>query len=350
MKNNSKVYRFKSCNGIDNIYTRVFLPKGKSRGYIQIVHDIYEHIDCYEEVMEYFANAGYICFGHDHIGHGNTANSVFDLGKIKTERGLNDLIGDVNRAFLTVFNCHPPNEIESYKTVIKKGERLFPKKETVSLTKPPIHAIVGIGFGSSLAKLYPIFFDDVNCIISVGDCGFPIFGKKKLLLCKKEIKKYGEKADASTLMQKLEKNYDSLFDSKKRFCWRSTDRRLMNIYYDDPLNNFEYDLGSVKVILETEYALSFGRWCESYPLFLATYVVGGEMDPTNNCSKEISSMVSHMQHAGLKNVFHKIYSGGHNLFFETCRKELMADISLIIGAVENQQYANIDVKGGKEEC
>lgn len=350
MKNNSKEYRFKSCNGVDEVYTKVYLPKSKIKGYIQIVHDTYEHIDCYEETMEYFADAGYICFGHDHIGHGKTASTPADLGKIKTQKGINDLLGDINRAFLTVFNHHVPEKVERYKTIVKRGERLFPKKETVSLIKPPIHAIVGIGFGSSLSKLYPIFFEDVNCIVLVGDPGFPLFGKKKLSLCKKEINKCGEKTDAGALMQRIEKNYETLFDSKKRFCWRSTDRRLMNIYYNDPLNNFEYDLSSMKIILETESAISFSRWCESYPLFLATYIVGGEMDPTNNYSKEITSMASHMQHAGLKNVFQKTYNGGHNLFFETCRKELMTDVLFIIGAVKNQQYANIDVKGGKEEC
>ena len=332
-----------SNNGVDELFVQVYIPKCDYYGYIQIVHDKYEHIGCYEDVMRSFAKMGYVCFGHDHIGHGMTAHHANrKLGVIETKEGFYDLLNDTYRAFVSVFTKYSPKSKRTFTTTVKEGERLFPKKHQIEMTKPPIHAVVGVGLGSSIAKLYPINYDDANCIVLCGDKGFPAFAKKELNLCNKYIKKYGKDSSCQEYSSFIEKNYNNGFISNDRFAYRSTDRTVMNQYYKDPLNQFEYDLASMKTMLELESSINIVKWCESYPLFLTTFVISGEKDPISRHTKETGKMVAHMKYSGLKNIFAKYYKGAHNLLCDAERRTVVSDIVHVIKAIENQQYKDTE--------
>lgn len=338
-------YYIPSSNGIDQLYVKAYIPNNDYYGYIQIIHDQYEHLGCYEEVMKWFADYGYVCFGHDQIGHGKTAtHSNRKLGVIETRGGMTDLLNDCYRTFVSVFTKFSPKHKRTYTATIKEGEHLFPKQHEQEFVRPPIHALVGVGLGSSLAKIYPIAYDDANCIVLCGDPGFPPFSKKEINLCDKYIRKYGRDASSEELTAFLEKGYRKGFDTEDRFAYRSCDRTVMNQYYKDSLVQFEYDLKSLKIILEAEHAVNITRWCESYPLFLATFVIGGEKDPVSKNTRELGRMVSYMKHAGLKNVFAKYYKGAHNLLCDSERKIVISDIIYIIKAIENQQYKDANQK------
>ena len=76
-------YYIPSSNGVDELCISAYIPNNDYYGYIQLIHDMYEHSGCYEEVMKYFCQNGYVCFGYDQIGHGKTALKKGELGKIK---------------------------------------------------------------------------------------------------------------------------------------------------------------------------------------------------------------------------------------------------------------------------
>lgn len=86
-----------STDGVHTLAGRVFMPEGKPRGLFHVVHGMTEHIGRYEEVMKIFASYGFICFGYDHLGHGDTVFSPEERGFIAHEDGWKYLVADVKK-------------------------------------------------------------------------------------------------------------------------------------------------------------------------------------------------------------------------------------------------------------
>ena len=340
MKNvEKKDLYFPSANGSQQIHVLVYLPAEDIKGYVQIVHDTYEHIGIYEDVLKSFAYRGYLAFGHDHMGHGKSVHSQEELGKLMGDNGFRNLMTDTNTAFVYVFNEYPPKEVQKYKRTVIEKKGLGSSRKEVELTKPPLHVLIGVGFGSAVVKNYTVIYEDVNCVCLCGDKGYPFSGGIALQRCKAQLKLQGKDASAEKLALSLEKKYLGGKDASYRFAWKSS--TSSEIFEEDPLCNFEYDLGYLKAILETENSLGLSEWVKSYPQFLATYIVSGADDPVSENGREVHVMLKYFQQMKMKNIFFKIYEGYHNLFFENCRTELINNIVLLMNAVDKQQYGTI---------
>jgi alpha-beta hydrolase superfamily lysophospholipase len=62
---------FKSVRGID-IYYQGWLPEGKVKAVVFVVHGLGEHSGRYMNVVNHFTPLGYAIYGLDHIGHGKS--------------------------------------------------------------------------------------------------------------------------------------------------------------------------------------------------------------------------------------------------------------------------------------
>lgn len=334
-------FYFKSSNGKSDIFTIAYVPRGEKKGYIQFVHDTYEHIECYADVMQKMAQEGYIVFGHDHIGHGKSVSELSQLGKFDTKNAFLDIITDTSLAFINIFNKYAPEKQETYTARVLEKEGRSTVEKIVERVKPPIHAMIGIGFGAAIVKNYSIMYNDVNCVILVGDKGFSSMDKLLELECKKEIRKYGEDGYSQKIIQKIEKDYLKDKDSSYRFSWRTSYQKRLYEYKMDELNQFEYTLKSLSEILRIENSLTMASWVDAYPMYLTTYLICGKSDPVSKNTKAISKLVYYLKQNEAKNFFYKYYEGFHNLFFEKNRDNIIFDILTIINAVRNQQYKNI---------
>lgn len=61
---------------------RWYDPEQEWIGVLQIVHGMLEYIERYDEFAEKMAEAGYYVIGHDHLGHGDSVNSMEELGHL----------------------------------------------------------------------------------------------------------------------------------------------------------------------------------------------------------------------------------------------------------------------------
>lgn len=334
-------YFFPSSNGNDEIYVKVCLPEAEPLGYVQIVHDSYEHIDIYQETMETFARNGYLTFGHDIMGHGRSVKDAADLGKMKGDDLFVNILEDVNRAFVYVFDKHHPEKAEDFSRKYSKSNGLFSKKEVVVQTKkPPIHAMIGIGTGSAIVKNYAVMFKDVNCVVLCGDRGYPITNLTRKIEFDLALRKNGPDSDPSELVRRTEKNYLKGIEDDYRFAYKTSVQSELSVMKKDPYCNFEYDLRSYKALMDFETSLGLSEWIDAYPLFLTTYVISGKKDPVNNGTRNLNQLINYVKQNKVKNWFYKYYDGYHNLFLEKNRKEVKNDILTVINAVKNQQYGN----------
>jgi alpha-beta hydrolase superfamily lysophospholipase len=54
------------------IYYQYWLPKGKPKAVLLIVHGLAEHSGRYMNVVNHFVPLGYAVYGIDHLGHGKS--------------------------------------------------------------------------------------------------------------------------------------------------------------------------------------------------------------------------------------------------------------------------------------
>ncbi|MBR6917347.1 MAG: alpha/beta fold hydrolase, partial [Clostridia bacterium] len=89
-----------SVDGIHTLKARVYVPDGEAKGLFHVVHGMTEHIDRegYDTFMSRMANEGFIVFGYNHLGHGDTAKDDSELGFIAHRDGWKLLVDDVANA------------------------------------------------------------------------------------------------------------------------------------------------------------------------------------------------------------------------------------------------------------
>ena len=61
-----------SSDGKNTLSGIIYMPDGEIRGLFHLVHGMTEYIGRYEPLLSAIASAGYLCFGFDNLGHGNT--------------------------------------------------------------------------------------------------------------------------------------------------------------------------------------------------------------------------------------------------------------------------------------
>ena len=90
-----KIFSVPSCDGVHDLAGVVYLPDGEARGLFHVVHGMTEHMDRYDRFLSDMADAGFISFGYNHLGHKGTVKDDSELGYIAKERGWELLARDV---------------------------------------------------------------------------------------------------------------------------------------------------------------------------------------------------------------------------------------------------------------
>lgn len=87
---------YTSCNGENKIRALIwFDDENAPKGIVQIAHGVREHIGRYDDFARFLVSNGYAVCGNDHLGHGKSANSVSELGRIKAGDRVN-MVRDMN--------------------------------------------------------------------------------------------------------------------------------------------------------------------------------------------------------------------------------------------------------------
>ena len=92
-----------SSDGKTELAAYKLVPE-QPRAMVQISHGMKEYFLRYEGFADYLAQNGFLVFGHDHLGHGNTAKSSDDLGFTVSADALAE---DVHKLSLAMKKEHP---------------------------------------------------------------------------------------------------------------------------------------------------------------------------------------------------------------------------------------------------
>lgn len=323
-----KEYRFKSANGFSEIYGIAYAPDGAFMGYIQLVHDCFDHIGRYAKIMKTLCANGYVVFGHDHMGHGKSVGEGETPGCFPGDNNQLHLVEDVQMMFYNVVSDFKP-DISVKEVSIGKGK----KKQVFDVADPTLRGIIGIGLGSAIAKAYVVRYNDCNAVIFCGDRGFPAQINKELRICRSEIKKLGSDAYSDKLVELTMGSYNDNSEEEPN-SWRLNNKFALKKYNADALCRFQYNLKSWEAMLEVMSAYRMRDWVVVYPKYLPTFFMSGLMDPVSRYTRDLDTVLDQFRYSNIANVFYTYYEdNSHDLFFDNSQDKVLRDALLFMNRV-----------------
>ena len=298
-----------SSDGVHSLAGVVYLPDSEPRGLFHAVHGMTDHIARYDRILTDMAAEGYIAYGYDHLGHGETARDPSELGYFAKKRGGELLARDV-AAF---------------------SEAVRAEYGTPAL---PLY-LMGHSMGSFVVRLAAERFITPDRLIVMGTAGpnpaaVPGLALVGLLHCL-----FGEK-HISPLLEKIAfGGYNRRFggdlpDDPKR--WLSTDEAVRRTYYADPFCMFKFTVSAMGDLIRLIKRTNTAAWYRALPATLPILLVSGEDDPVADYGRGVRKVARRLEAEG-KTVTCKLYPGArHEILNDFTYEEVRADILAFLRA------------------
>ena len=103
----------------------IYEPEVESKGVIQICHGMAEHIERYDEFMNFLSNNGYTVIGYDQRGHGKTAGSVENCGYMDDLNNIEVLVSFSVSSTTSIPLVHPTKQQQIKVIIINKIKSFF---------------------------------------------------------------------------------------------------------------------------------------------------------------------------------------------------------------------------------
>lgn len=202
-------FKFKTKKGISiNVYK--WLPRGEIKAIVQISHGMNEYILRYDDFARFLSQKGYLVYGNDHLGHGDSLLEGEGLGYISDEDGFIDMV----------------DEMKALTDIIKeenKDLKLF---------------ILAHSMGSFLAQRYiEMYGHEIDGLILSGTNGKPPTILNVGIFLSSLIMKTNGRGKKSKMIDFLSfGSYNKKFIPKRTdFDWISSDESEVDKYIEDPL-------------------------------------------------------------------------------------------------------------------
>ena len=298
---------YSSSNKKTKIHAIICLPKNNQFTRIfQILHGMCEYIERYLPFIEYLTTKGFIVVGHDHLGHGQSINSLDDLGYFGEPNPTEFLIKDIH-------------------TLRKITQEKYPNLP---------YFMCGHSMGSYLLRQY-------ICDYSKGLAGIIILGTGymspceslmalgflNVMACLKGMK------HRSKLSRKIsfEMGPYKKFDNEKKDLtnsWISRDPEVVRQYYTDNKCQFEFTIngyyGMVQSIRYSCNPTNVAKINKDIPVLF----VSGDNDPVGNNGEGVKKSYEIMKLVGSVDVTLKLFEGARHELLNELNKDEVYDYIL----------------------
>ena len=283
-----------------NVALHTFVPEGDVKAVVQLSHGMSEHSMRYENLGKFLCDNGFAFYAHDHRGHGETAESVEDLGFLAENDGFNRVVEDLA-------------------SMIKKCKEDFPGKKVFLLAH---------SFGSFVSQCYiEKYGSEIDGVVLCGSAGPRLMLTGAGRLISGIVMKCSGKRKKSAFLDTLVfGTYNKGIEEESSSAWICRDENIVKIYDDDPFcgfkvtNEFFYDfLGGLCSIHKKK---NMNKIPKDLPIFL----IAGDADPVGEYGKSVKKLFSTYKKLGIKDVSLKIYpEARHELFNEPNKEDVMKD-------------------------
>lgn len=276
-------------------------PEQAAIGHVHLLHGMAEHIERYDEFAQFLVGKGFIVSGHDHRGHGKTAEKNGQLGYFADEDGFERVTEDV--------------------------------REVLGEVRENMHDIplilFGHSMGSFIARRYmQKYSDSLSKAVICGTTFSPgLMGDAGTLIGKIATRLQTPQTESTLLNQLAFGGFNKKFkDAKTDFDWLSSDEEVVKKYIDDPKcgfvasNRFYIDLfGGLKIIHQQ---VEINKIRKDLPVFL----ISGLIDPVGKDGKDIFKVAKGLKKAGMKNVTVQLIEGARHEILNEVNKQQTYDV------------------------
>ena len=288
-------FQFTSSDGLSIACVR-WDRHGPVRGVVQIAHGLGEHIGRYAELAGTLVNDGFVVYGNDHRGHGQTAKSSQSFGDFGGG-GFDQLVEDMVSLSVIARNEHPG--------------------------KPFI--LLGHSMGSFAAQQFVL--DHSHSID-----GLVLSGSGAL----DGLARLAQSAPAGTDPMSL---MNAAFEpARTPFDWLSRDTAEVDAFINDPLCFPSLQPKSAESFFGAYARLADPRQIRRIRKDLPIYLFSGSDDPVGQRLEGVRVLRDRYRSAGITSIAHEFYPGGrHEMVHELNRREvftkLLVWISSVVGSV-----------------
>ncbi|MCR5081854.1 MAG: lysophospholipase [Parasporobacterium sp.] len=280
----------------------VYLPDGEAKGYFQVVHGMREYIGRYDRFMTEMAENGYVCFGFDNLGHGETAEEG-EHGYIADNDGWKCLVTDVS-----LFN----------KAVRKKYAEKYGNMPCI---------LMGHSMGSFIVRMVAGTYTDVwDKLIIMGTGGTNRLTGLGKRIARNIYKKNGPRFVSDKMEKMAFGSYTKKFERDDEISWLSVDKANRDRYRVDKFCKPKFTISAMLDLLYIQQAANSPIWYRSMRTSKPILLVSGAMDPVGAYSKGVKEVYERLQ--GMRaDVTMKLYEGArHEILNDFCHDEVVKDI------------------------
>ncbi|MBO4308303.1 MAG: lysophospholipase [Clostridia bacterium] len=280
-----EMFRMMSTDGMTELACYRVMPEGenaeKPKALFQIVHGMCEYFGRYEPFAKSLAEQGALVFGHDHLGHGNSAPSPDDLGFTAAGGGADFLVEDVYKLTCKLKTQYPDTP------VILFG-----------------HSMGSFVVREVLARHGDAYTAAIIC--GTGGTDSPAGAGKAMA---KTIMAFrGERYRSKFLKNVAFAGYNKKFEKGcPANAWLSRDEELVRKYDNDPFCAYTFTVRAYHDLFTLVQWVSSKKWAVKLPKELPCLVTAGEMDPVGSWGKGPRTVAARMKDAGMTNVTLKLY-------------------------------------------
>lgn len=280
----------------------------ETRGIVQLIHGMEEHIDRYDHFARFLCDNGFIVVGHDHLGHGKSVLSDEDYGFFAEKDGWSILMQDVHTLYETFHN--------EYKNLP--------------------YFIFAHSMGSILLRHYLTIYNDQNDILSgaiiSGTNGqkFGVsFGLSQISIIKK-IK--GAKKKSHYVERLVGGSFNKFFaPNKTDYDWVCTDEESLNNFINDDLCNRGFSISAyADMVGGVNYLKKQSNVdkTQKIPMLL----ISGEKDPVGEMGFGVLRVYKALKKAGIDVSFTLFKNGRHEMINDVQKD---AVFSLVLDFIVN---------------
>lgn len=273
-------FTFLSSDGITHLAAYRTTPENP-RALVQISHGMCEYFLRYEGFAEYLSAQGFLVFGHDHLGHGNSAPDATSLGFTVSGGGYQNLIEDVHTLSLKM------------------------KEEYPSL--PLI--LFGHSMGSFIARaVVEQFGSDYKAAIFCGTGGPDTPAGAGKLLASLLMLFCGERHRSALLKSIAFMGYNKKFEKGcDKNAWLTRDADVVTRYNADPFCTYTFTLRAYHDLFSLVARVNRREWAQSLRRDLPILVVSGEMDPVGSYGLGVRAVAKMLEDAKIEDLTLTLY-------------------------------------------
>ena len=277
------------------------------RAMIQIAHGMCEYFGRYRSFAKALAALGFLVFGHDHLGHGESAKTQDDLGFTASGGGSEHLVEDVAILSRHMKALHP--------------------------TLPLV--LFGHSMGSFIVRETLARYGDVySAAVFCGTGGPEAPAALGKLLASALIKLQGEHHRSPLLTSISFLGYNKKFEKGcDPNAWLTRDQSVVAKYNEDPRSGFVFTLRAYHDLFTLVDTVSRRNWAHRIPKSIPILLISGEMDPVGDYGRGVKAVYNRLVAADVEDVTLKLYPAmRHEILNEIDKETVWEDLVKWINA------------------